>query len=99
MKEIDILLVESGMPPRVEKSGGTEEAFAATLDGPLDFGCYLPQRVMMVRREDSAQLPPNCVAPCTGVMIAGTFLLCGFEGNDFISLTPVQQALFRNYFS
>ncbi len=99
MKEIDILLVEPGKAPRTERVGGTEEAFSATLNGPVDFGCYLPQRVIMVRREDKANLPPNRVDPSTGEMIAGTFLLCGFDEDRFISLTPVQQALFQNYFS
>ncbi len=33
------------------------------------------------------------------IFIFGTFLLCGFEDDSFISLTPAQQTEFQEYFA
>jgi hypothetical protein len=35
----------------------------------------------------------------SGDFIAGTFLLCGFEGERFTSLTPAQRQEFEAYFA
>ena len=43
---------------------------------------------------------PNRENPTdSGGFIAGTFLLCGFEGEHFTSLTPDQQREFEAYFA
>ncbi len=45
-------------------------------------------------------LPPNRPHPNdSGEYIAGTFLLCSFEGEHLASLTAAQQAEFRAYFA
>lgn len=100
-KEINILVVEPGKAPRPAKVRNTLDTFAAIVGGPVEIGCYLPQRVMLIRRENGkAQgLPPNRANPRAGEYIAGTFLLCGFEDDSFISLTPAQQVEFQDYFS
>ena len=45
-------------------------------------------------------LMPNRENPMdSGDFIAGTFLLCSFEGEHFASLTPAQQTQFQAYFA
>ncbi|MBQ9720041.1 MAG: DUF3846 domain-containing protein, partial [Oscillospiraceae bacterium] len=69
--------------------------------GPVESGVYLPQRVMLIRNENGKALglPPNRANPRAKDYIAGTFLLCGFEGDSFTSLTPAQQMEFQEYFA
>jgi len=85
-KEINVLVVELGKEPHPAKVDATMEAFAEAIGGTVETGCYLPQRVMLICREDD---------PGT----AGPFLLCGFEGDSFISLTDSQMAEFQHHFS
>ena len=47
-KEIDILVVEPGKAPYPAKAEDTLEAFQKIVGGPIEAGCYLPQRVMLV---------------------------------------------------
>ena len=47
----------------------------------------------------SRGLPLNRANPRGRDYIAGTFLLCGFEGEHFISLTPAQQTEFQTHFA
>ena len=100
-KEIDILVVEPGIPPRPAKVMDTLDAFRKIVGGPIEAGCYLPKRVMLICNGEGKNvgLPPNRVNPSTGDYIAGTFFLCSFEGEHFASLTPAQQAEFRKYFA
>ena len=100
-QEINVLGVEAGKAPRPERVLNTMEAFAEIVDGPIEAGCYLPQRVMLIRNseEKNLGLPPNRVNPRTKDYIAGTFLLCGFEGTSFTSLTQTQQNDFLEYFA
>ncbi len=100
-KEINILVVEPGKAPRPAKALDTLETFAEIVGGPVEVGCYLPQRVMLVYREDGKNcgLPPNRANPRGNDFIFGTFLLCGFEDDSFISLTPAQQTEFQEYFA
>ena len=88
-QEINILVVEPGKAPRPAKVENTLETFAKIVGGPVEAGCYLPQRVMLICQENGKQrgLPPNRANPRAGDYIAGTFLLCGFEDDSFISLT------------
>lgn len=101
VKEINVLVVEPGKAPRPAKVENTLETFAKIVGGPVEAGCYLPQRVMLICQENGKQqgLPPNRANPRAGDYIAGTFLLCGFEDDSFISLTPAQQMEFQEYFA
>ncbi len=85
-KEINVLVVEPGKAPRSAKVEATLDAFAEAVGGPVETGCYLPQRVMLICREAD---------PGT----AGPFLLCSFEDDSFISLTDAQMAEFQHHFS
>jgi len=100
-QEINVLVVEPGKAPRPAQVTNTMEAFAETVGGSVEAGCYLPQRVMMICQENGVKrgLPVNRVNPATGEKIVGTFLLCGFEDNSFISLTAAQQAEFQRLFA
>jgi len=89
-KEINVLVVEPGKAPRPDKVEATMEAFAETIGGPVETGCYLPQRVMLICREDDSG---------TGGCRTGPFLLCGFEDDSFISLTDAQKAEFQRRFA
>ncbi len=98
-KEIHVLVVEPGKAPRTAKVEASMEAFAEAIGGPVEVGCYLPQRIMLICRDDSRGLAFNRTDPGTGERIAGPFLLCGFEDDSFISLTDAQMAEFQHHFS
>ncbi len=100
-KQIDVLVVEPGKAPRPARVTNTLDTFAEIVGGPIEAGCYLPQRVMLICQENAKRLglPPNRANPRDRDYIAGTFLLCGFEDNSFISLTPAQQVEFQEYFA
>ncbi len=101
-REIDILVVEPGKAPRSAKVEDTLEAFQQIVGGPIEAGCYLPQRVMLICNGEgkNMRLMPNRENPtdCRD-FIAGTFLLCSFEGEHFASLTAAQQKEFETYFA
>ena len=46
--KIDILVVEPGEAPRPTQVEDTLEAFQQIVGGPIEAGCYLPQRVMLI---------------------------------------------------
>ena len=100
-QRINVLVVETGKAPRPAKVLNTMETFAEIVGGPVEAGVYLPQRVMLIRNEKGKALglPPNRSNPRAKDYIAGTFLLCGFEGDCFTSLTPAQQIEFQEYFA
>ena len=101
-QKINILIVEPGKEPRPATVEDTLEAFQQIVDGPIEAGCYLPQRVMLVCNGEGKHmgLMPNRENPMdSGDFIAGTFLLCSFEGEHFASLTPAQQTQFQAYFA
>ena len=101
-REIDILVVEPGKAPYPAKVEDTMETFQQIVGGPIEAGCYLPQRVMLVCNSEgkNMKLMPNRENPTdSGDFIAGTFLLCGFEGEHFTSLTPAQQREFEACFA
>ncbi len=100
-REIDILVVEPGKAPRPAKVEDTLEAFQQIVGGPIEAGCFLPQRVMLIHRENGKKLglPPNRAIPGEKDYIAGTFLLCGFGENSFMSLAPAQQMEFETCFA
>ena len=101
-QKIDVLIVEPGKEPRPAAVEDTLEAFQQIVGGPIEAGCYLPQRVMLVCNGEGKNmgLMPNRENPTdSGDFIAGTFLLCSFEGEHFASLTPAQQEKFQVYFA
>lgn len=93
-KLIDILVVEPGKAPRPARVENTLEKMADIVGGQPEIGCFLPHRVLMACREDMTGLAPNRKNPATGEMIAGPFLLCGFDDAGFASLTREQQQEF-----
>ena len=101
-QKINILIVEPGKEPRPATVEDTLEAFQQIVGGPIEAGCYLPQRVMLVCNGEGKHmgLMPNRENTMdSGDFIAGTFLLCSFEGEHFASLTPAQQTQFQAYFA
>ena len=100
-KEIEVLIVEPGKAPRLAKVNNTWAAFQHIVGGPIDTGCYLPQRVMLISNAEGKKigLSPNRAVRPDGEYIAGTFLLCSFEDNSYTSLSAEQQAEFSRYFS
>ncbi len=101
-QSMDILIVEPGKAPRpASLPGSTLEAVEAALGGAVQVGCFLPQRVLMVSREDTGGLAPNRCLPGGEGVVSGPFLLCGMpeEGCLFASLTPGQQKAFQELFA
>ena len=101
-QKINVLIVEPGKEPRPATVEDTLEAFQQIVGGPIEAGCYLPQRVMLVCNGEGKHmgLMPNRENPTdSGDFIAGTFLLCSFEGEHFASLTAAQQREFEAYFA
>lgn len=100
-QNMDILIVEPGMAPRPAQLPNTLEALEKALDGPVQVGCFLPQRVFLISRENMDGLTPNRCMPDKKGCISGTFLLCGIpeEGGSFASLTPKQQEEFQRIFA
>ena len=101
-RKIDVLIVEPGQEPRLSTVVDDLEHLQQIVGGPIEAGCYLPQRVMLICNGEGKNmgLPPNRLNPTdSGDTICGTFLLCSFEGEHFTSLTPAQQTQFQAYFS
>ena len=99
-QEIDILVVEPGKAPRPASVKDTLETFQEIVGGPIDVGYCLPQKVMLICNAEGKNmgLVPNRPIPSACDYIAGTFLLCGCEGEHFASLTPAQQTFFQGYY-
>ena len=101
-QKMDILIVEPGKAPRpAALPDNTLEAVEAVLGGTAQVGCLLPQRVLLISREDTGGLAPNRCMPGGKGFVNGTFLLCGIpeEGCLFDSLTPGQQKEFQELFA
>ena len=101
-QKMDILIVEPGKAPRpAALPDNTLEAVEAVLGGAAQVGCFLPQSVLLISREDTGGLAPNRCMPGGKGFVNGTFLLCGIpeEGCLFDSLTPGQQKEFQELFA
>lgn len=101
-QKMDILIVEPGKAPRpAALPDNTLEAVETVLGGAAQVGCFLPQRVLLISREDTGGLAPNRCMPGGKGFVNGTFLLCGIpeEGCLFDSLTPGQQKEFQELFA
>lgn len=98
-ENIDILLVEPGKAPRPAVVLNTIKAMEDMLHGSVQIGCFLPQKVLLVSREDTSGLLPNRIMPQGEEFVSGSFLLCGIdESCDFVSLTKKQQQAFFSIF-
>ena len=100
-KDINILIVEPGKAPRPATMANTLNAAEQIVGGALQIGCFLPQRVLLISREDTTGLMPNRPLPDGKGYISGTFLLCGVpeEGCNFASLSPERQKEFQDKFA
>lgn len=99
-KKINILVVEPGKTPYPASVEDTLEAFSKIVGGPIEVGCSLPHRVMLVCNSEGKNLglPPNRTHPNGQDYIAGTFFLCGYEDDHFSSLPAAQQDTFQAFF-
>jgi len=88
--EINVLLVEPGKAPCSVRVRNTERTFERLLGGRVDTGIILPQKVLLVFRENGWQqgLIPNRLTLGGQECIAGLFLLCGLgkEGKEMIGV-------------
>ncbi len=101
-QKINILVVEPGQEPRPTTVEDTLNEFQQSVGGPIEVGCYLPQRVMLICNGEGKNmgLEPNRPNPSNSKdTICGTFLLCSFEGEHFASLTPARQTEFLEHFA
>lgn len=100
-QKIEILLVEPGKAPRPATVNSTLEEVEGMLGGPAQLGCFLPQRVVLVSRQEAERHAPNRCMPGRKEAIRGTFLLCGIpeEGNAFASLSQGQREEFQSLFA
>ena len=99
---LDVLIVEPGQEPRLSVAVNDLDYFQRIVGGPIEAGCCLSQRVMLICNGEGKNLglPPNRPNPNNSAdTICGTFFLCSFEGEYFASLTPAQQSRFRAYFA
>lgn len=64
-QKINVLIVEPGKEPRPATVEDTLEAFQQIVGGPIEAGCYLPQRVMLICNGEGKNmgLPPNRPKP------------------------------------
>ena len=100
-QRINILIVRPGEAPGPASVMNTLEAMEEMLGGAAQVGCFLPQKVMLISRQDGEGLKPNRLMPRRKDIIHGPFLLCGISeiGSDFASLTPGQQKEFGDIFA
>lgn len=62
-QNMDILIVEPGKAPRPAVIPNTLESVETVLGGAVQVGCFLPQKVLLISREDTAGLAPNRCLP------------------------------------
>ena len=90
-QKINVLIVEPGKDPRPAAVEDALEVFQQIVGGPIEAGCYLPQRVMLVCNGAGKHmgLPPNRPNPNDGKdTICGPFLLCSFDPCPGRSIHP-----------
>ena len=87
--KIDILVVEPGEAPRPTQVEDTLEAFQQIVGGPIEAGCYLPQRVMLICNSEGKhmKLMPNrehftSLTPAQRQEFEAYFATSGPEGGD-----------------
>lgn len=100
-KQIEVLMIEPGKPPRPVMVQNTLAAMEETLGGPIQIGCFLPQRVLLVGREDEKGLIPNRCRPNSKAYVGGPFILCAVSEEEtlFESLNTLQRKEFERIFA
>lgn len=100
-RNIDVLFVEPGKPPRQASIQNTLAAMEEALGGSIQIGCFLPQRVLLVSREDTEGLVPNRCRPNSRACISGPFILCAVSDDEslFESLNATQRVEFQRIFA
>ena len=107
-REISVLIVEPGKPPRPAKVKNTEDAFAEIVGGPIARYAARPASLVLLIANEQAEeqeLPPNRRIPTPSGSggeagyVCGTFLVCGVAGNSYTSLTSGQREEFTRYFA
>lgn len=100
-KQIEVLMIEPGKPPRPAVVQNTLAAMEETLGGSIQIGCFLPQRVLLVSREDTEGLIPNRCRPNSKACISGPFILCAVSEDEslFASLNTPQRVEFKRIFA
>ena len=82
--KIDILVVEPCEAPRPIQVEDTLEAFQQIVGGPIEAGCYLPQRVMLICNSEGKNmgLMPNRENPTdSGTLSPGRSCCAASRGN------------------
>lgn len=100
-KQIEVLMIEPGKPPRPAVVQNTLAAMEKTLGGSIQIGCFLPQRVLLIGREETEGLIPNRCRPNSKACISGPFILCAVSEDEslFASLSTPQKAEFERIFA
>lgn len=100
-RKIEVLFVEPGKPPRPAFIQNTLAAMEETLGGPIQIGCFLPRRVLLISREDTKGLTPNRCRPNSRACISGPFILCAVPEDEslFESLNAPQRVEFERIFA
>ena len=100
-KEMEILFVEPERPPRSMVIRNTLKSIEKLLGGSVQIGCFLPQRVLLISREQTEGLTPNRCCPNSKNCICGPFVLCSIpeDGCLFASLNPTQREEFKQIFA
>lgn len=107
-RDIQVIIVEPGMAPRLAKVKNTEDAFSGIVGGPIARYAAKPASLVLLIANENAEreeLPPNRRIPLpTGADSGGgylcrTFLVCGVAGNSYVSLTSGQQEEYLRRFA
>ena len=82
--KIDILVVDPCKAPRPIQVEDTLEAFQQIVGGPIEAGCYLPQRVMLICNGDGK----NMKLISQMIRIPVRAMSCGLAGMPKVSMPP-----------
>ena len=97
-KKIEVLVVKQGEDPRLVPSEAAVEAFERITGGPVEMG-FMPslRAVLFFNGAENSQGPEGGKTALHNV--TGTYLLCGFRDNRYMSLSPSQEGVFRRWFA
>lgn len=96
-KEIEVLVVEAGKHPYVETIENTLWAFRQAVGGLIEM-IGLDEDCLIIGNDESKLmgLPGN--RRLRGDILAGTFLIVGSDGDEFISLSEKNQVKYAKQF-
>ncbi len=78
-EKINVLIVEPGKAPRPARVEDTLEAFQMIVGGPIEAGCYLPQRVMLFYNGEKNGVPAEAQRSGFGGERRGKVTECSFR--------------------